>query len=237
MGLLDGFIFKIADQKWEFEAIVRLNYKTFVEEIPQHKPNSEKKLTDRFHEENLYFICVHEERKVLAGMVAFRDKRPFSLDEKLENIDFYLPAGRSLCEIRLLAVEKKFRFTRISQGLIGLLFQHATDCGHDLGIISGTVRQMKFYEFLGFLPFGPLIGSEDARYQPMYLTLEAYAELKHRSRSFVKGTPVLANDDTILFNFLPGPVDFSRQVGEVFQDKPCSHRTETFKKDFQKVRD
>jgi len=237
MGLLDGFIFKIAEQPWEIEAVHELNYKTFVEEIPQHEPNYEKKLADKFHEENTYIVCVHRERKVLAGMIAFRDKRPFSLDKKLENLDSYLPEGRSLCEIRLLAVEEEYRYTRISQGLIAQLVQHAIDCGHDLAVISGTLRQIKLYRFLGFEPFGPLVGSADAEYQPMYLTLEAYQNLKGRSRSFAKEVPELANDDTLLFNFLPGPVDYSKQVGEVYGGKPCSHRGEAFVKDFQTARD
>jgi aspartate aminotransferase-like enzyme len=236
MNQLDGFIFKIAEHPWEMEAVHALNYKTFVEEIPQHNPNRDKRLPDKFHAENTYIICVHEERRELAGMVAFRDKRPFSLDQKLDNLDSYLPADRSLCEIRLLAVEEKYRYSRISQGLIATLVQHAIDCGHDLAVISGTVRQAKLYKYLGFVPFGPLVGSEDAQYQPMYLTLEAYDNLKKHSRSFAQDSPELANDDTMLFNFLPGPVDFSRQVQEVYNERPCSHRGDAFMQDFQKVR-
>jgi len=237
MGLLDEFVFKVAEQPWEFDGIHALNYKTFVEEIPQHDPNRDRKLVDKLHGENTYIVCVDEETRELAGMIAFRDKRPFSLDKKLENLDSYLPAGRSLCEIRLLAVEEKYRYSRISQGLIATLVQHAIDCGHDLAVISGTVRQAKLYKYLGFVPFGPLVGSEDAQYQPMYLTLEAYAELKTRSRSFAKEPPELPNDDTMAFNFLPGPVDFSKQVQEVYNDKPCSHRGNVFVKDFQQARE
>lgn len=236
MGLLDGFIYKVAREDWEIEAVAALNYKTFVEEIPQHEANAERKLTDKFHDQNTYIICIHQERKVLAGMIVFRDTRPFSLDKKLENLDSYLPPDRSLCEIRLLAVEEEYRYTRISQGLIATLVQHAIDNGHDLAVISGTVRQIKLYKFLGFETFGPLVGTEDAQYQPMYLTLEAYRDLKTRSRSFAKDEPELANDDTMLFNFLPGPVDFAKQVQEVYNEKPCSHRGDTFVKDFQKVR-
>ncbi len=236
MGLLDEFVFKVAEQPWEIEAVHALNYKTFVEEIPQHEPNRDRKLVDKLHEENTYIVCVNEETCELAGMIVFRDTRPFSLDQKLENLDSYLPPDRSLCEIRLLAVEEKYRYSRISQGLIATLVQHAIDCGHDLAVISGTVRQAKLYKYLGFVPFGPLVGTEEAQYQPMYLTLEAYAELQTRSRSFAKETPELANDDTMAFNFLPGPVDFSKQVQEVYNDKPCSHRGDAFVKDFQKVR-
>ena len=236
MNQLDDFIFKIAEHPWEIEAVCALNYKTFVEEIPQHDPNRERKLTDKFHEENTYIICVNEERQELAGMVAFRDKRPFSLDQKLDNLDSYLPEGRSLCEIRLLAVEEKYRYSRITQGLIAHLVEYAGDRGSDLFLISGTVRQIKLYKYLGFTPFGPLVGSEDAQFQPMYAPIEAYDDLKQRSRSFAKSTPELANDDTMLFNFLPGPVDFSRQVQEVYNDRPCSHRGDAFMKDFQKLR-
>jgi aspartate aminotransferase-like enzyme/GNAT superfamily N-acetyltransferase len=235
--LLEEFVFKIADQPWEVEAVLALNYKTFVEEIPQHNPNHDRKLADRFHEENTYIICVNEREQELAGMIAYRDKRPFSLDQKLENLDSYLPPGRSLCEIRLLAVEEKYRYSRITQGLIAHLIQYARDCGRDLFVISGTVRQIKLYKYLGFIPFGPLVGSEDAQYQPMYGSIDAYQNLKDRSRSFAKESPELANDDTMLFNFLPGPVDFSKQVQEVYSDKPCSHRGDAFGKDFQKARD
>lgn len=237
MGLLDEFIFKIANEPWEFEAIHALNYKTFVEEIPQHEPNRDRRLADKFHEENTYIVCVHPDRETLAGMIAYRDKRPFSLDSKLENLDSFLPAGHSPCEIRLLAVEDEFRYSRITQGLIAHLVQHAGDCGRDLFLISGTVRQIKLYKYLGFIPFGPLVGSESAQYQPMYATMDDYYSLRQRTRSFARETEELPNDDTMLFNFLPGPVDLSKQVGEVCRDKPCSHRSEVFVKDFQRVRE
>ena len=236
MGLLDSFIFKVAEHKWEFEAIHALNYKTFVEEIPQHSINPEKRLVDKFHNQNTYIICVNEERKELAGMIAYRDKRPFSLDSKLENIDSFLPGSGKICEIRLLAVEEAYRYTRITQGLIALLTEYADGQCCELFIISGTVRQIKLYKYLGFIPFGPLVGSEGAEYQPMYAAIEAYRDLQERSLSFAKDAPVLANDDTILFNFLPGPVDFSKQVQEVYNEKPCSHRSDAFMSDFQRVR-
>lgn len=236
MGLLDGFIYKIAEHSWEMEAVHTLNYQTFVEEIPQHETNPDKKLKDKFHAENTYIICVHEGQKKLAGMIAYRDQRPFSLDNKIDNLDTFLPKGLKLCEIRLLAVDEKFRYTRISQGLIAQLVLHAIDCGRDLFVISGTVRQIKLYKYLGFIPFGPLVGTEEAQYQPMYATIQAYTELKTRSRSFANEPAALERDDTMAFNFLPGPVDFSKQVQEVYNVKPCSHRGEVFGKDFQKVR-
>src|SRR5213592_694416 len=99
--------FKIATEVWEFEAIHRLNYKTFVEEIPQHTNNPDQRLVDKFHAENTYAIGLLSDQ--LVGMVAGRAHRPFSLDSKLPNLDSYLPAGRRILEVRLLSVEKDFR--------------------------------------------------------------------------------------------------------------------------------
>jgi len=46
----------------------------------------------------------------------------------------------------------------------------------------------------------------------------------------------LTNDDTMAFNFLPGPVDFAKQVQDAYNEAPCSHRGQGFVKDFQRVR-
>ncbi len=168
------FIFRVASDDWEFEQIHRLNYKTFVEEIPQHDATPDGLLVDRFHHENTYFICVRGGR--LIGMVAARDQRPFSLEQKLENLDSYLPSEKSVCEIRLLSIEKEHRDGRIIQGLLTILARHCMDGGYDIAIISGTVLQERFYRRLGFVPFGPRVGAPGALYQPMYRelgTLEA----------------------------------------------------------------
>ena len=56
--------FRIASQDWEFEQIHRLNYQTFVEEIPQHGPNEDGTLIDGFHDQNTYLIAVRGRRLV-----------------------------------------------------------------------------------------------------------------------------------------------------------------------------
>lgn len=164
--------FKVAKEDREFELIHRLNYKTFVEEIPQHHPDPARRLVDKFHSENTYVICLSGER--LVGMLAVRGNRPFSLDQKLANLDSHLPAGRKLCEVRLLAVQKEFRTGQVFQGLLALVVQYCIQHGYDTAIISGTTRQQKLYRHLGFVPFGPLVGSGDALFQPMYLTKESF---------------------------------------------------------------
>jgi len=194
-----SFTFKQASEQWEFEQIHRLNYKTFVEEIQQHAPNPDQTLVDKFHHENTYLICLCGQQ--LVGMAAMRDKRPFSLDGKLDHLEAYLPPHRSLCEIRLLAVDKEYRNSRVFQGIMLLLAQYGESQGYDLAVMSGTVRQQKLYRQLGFRPFGPLVGTPEAQFQPMYLTLEAYRALKDRSKAFPHSG---ASSDTVAtpINFL-----------------------------------
>ena len=172
--------FKTAAEDWEFAQIHRLNYRTFVEEIPQHVRNPKRELVDKFHAENTYFICL--EGRTLVGMVALRGKRPFSLDAKLPNLDAMLPPGRALCEIRLLAIESVRRHTRVLTGLLRLLIEQAMAKGYDCALISGTTRQIELYEHLGFVQFGPLVGPPAALYQPMYLLLEGLLARRGRLR-------------------------------------------------------
>src|SRR5512137_474464 len=220
-------VFKFASEDWEFEQIHRLNYRTFVEEIPQHQASPLHRLVDKFHAENTYLICLSGRK--LAGMLAVRGNRPFSLDQKLEKLDSYLPAGRRTCEIRLLAVEKKFRGAQVLQGILALLWQHGIEKGYDLAIISGTTRQFKLYQHLGFVPFGPLVGSGDARFQPMYVTLETF---EVTAREFLRSSPARSFHPSAV-NFLPGPVAIRREVRRAFEQAPESHRADAFLKDFQ----
>ncbi|MBA3533008.1 MAG: hypothetical protein H0T73_13875 [Ardenticatenales bacterium] len=171
---MSSLVYKIATEPWEFEQIHRLNYRTFVEEIPQHTSNPEGRLVDKFHEQNSYIICL--DGQALLGMVAVRGERPFSLDSKLENLDSYLPPGRSLCEIRLLAIVPSRRQATILGGIMAKSGEYIFSHEYDLALISGTVRQEKLYRRFGFEPFGPLVGTAEALYQPMYLRKERVPE-------------------------------------------------------------
>lgn len=169
MNNRNHFVYKIASELKEFEEIHSLNYETFVEEIPQHRENPAKKLVDKFHEENTYLIALDADQR-LAGMLCLRDKRPFSLDAKLEDLDSLIPAHHKLCEIRLLAVKKKYRQSSLFLGLMFQLEEYIKDRDYDMVVISGTIRQLKLYQHMGFVPFGNLVGTEDAKYQPMFAT-------------------------------------------------------------------
>ncbi|MDQ4077371.1 MAG: aminotransferase class V-fold PLP-dependent enzyme, partial [Chloroflexota bacterium] len=225
--------FRIASEEWEFEQIHQLNYKTFVEEIPQHPPNPQRALVDKFHHENTYLIGLRGWQ--LVGMVAVRDTRPFSLDSKLDDLDTYLPPHRSLCELRLLAVEKEYRNPRVFQGLMLRLAQYGELQGYDLAVMSGTVRQLKLYRQLGFVPFGPLVGTPDAMYQPMYFTLEAYQVLNKKSKAF-RYSSTVASTATTPVNFLPGPVAMAEPVRKTYSELPVSHRSKAFMEVFAQTK-
>ena len=177
--MFGSYQFKIATEDWEFEQIHRLNYATFVEEIPQHLANPVQALVDKFHHENTYIICL--DRGKVVGMIAVRGNRPFSLDAKLDNLEAYLPPGRKLCEFRLLAVDRKHRNGWVFWGMGKLLAEHCLKAGYEIALISGTTRQQRLYRHLGFIPFGPLVGEPGAQFQPMYLSLEAF---QRRARMF-----------------------------------------------------
>jgi GNAT superfamily N-acetyltransferase len=175
--LSSAVTFKIAKDPYEFSQIYALNYRTFVEEIPQHVPNNERMLIDRFHNQNTYIIGLRGQR--LVAMVAIRGRRPFSLDLKLANLDGYLPPASSPCEIRLLAVEPDHRKSAVLGGLLSTLANYARDQGHNLALISGTFRQLRLYRHLGFTAFGPVVGTRDAYFQPMFLRLDRFISHTH----------------------------------------------------------
>ena len=163
-------IIKPATELNEFLQIHQLNYQTFVEEIPHHEQNDERKLVDRFHYKNKYIVARRAEKVI--GMVCYNWERPFSLDEKLNDLDNYLPQYSKLAEIRLLSVCREERKTTIAYRLLRDLCVRLIASGTDAAVISGTTRQLRLYERMGFVPFGPLLGKNDAFFQPMYITLK-----------------------------------------------------------------
>lgn len=163
-------IIKPATELHEFLQIHELNYKIFVEEIPQHGTNADRTLVDKFHSRNFYIIAKREERVI--GMVCYNWQRPFSLDSKLADLDIYLPPHRKLAEIRLLSVHTDERKTTVAYRLLQYLCKVLITEGTDAAVISATTRQLKLYSSMGFTPFSTLVGTPGAFYQPMYITLK-----------------------------------------------------------------
>lgn len=217
---MDTYHFKAATEAWEFEALERLNHETFTTEIPQHPAQAEGRLRDRFHEENHYLIALHG--RELVGMVALRERRPFSLDAKLPDLDRFLPPHRSLCEVRLLAIKREHRVPGVFKGLLESLVRECGRRGHDLAVISGALRQAKLYHHMGFVDFGPVVGTSEAPYQPMFLRAQTFA----------------ARVEGVLepLNFLPGPVPIPLGVRKALARPPLYHRGQPFRRLFDSAR-
>lgn len=210
---------KVAQTEAEFDAIAQLNYETFVEEIPQHEPNALRRKIDRFHDQNTYLVVYKEIE--LIGMLAFRDQRPFSIDEKIGEVEQYLPQEicSKLCEIRLLAVKKKYRTGRVLLKLTQALNAFAYEKGYSAAVISGTTRQEKLYKQMGFTQFAPAVGSQEAMFLPMVLTRQQFEEsLQQR----------LAKEN---YTFYPGPV---KQNGTILYSE-LSHRSQAFEALYERM--
>ncbi|MGX7111754.1 aminotransferase class V-fold PLP-dependent enzyme [Gemella cuniculi] len=208
-------IYKIANTIEEYEQIFKLNYETFVDEIPQHEKNDTKKLKDKFHDKNIYIIAKKESEVI--GMISLSDTRPFSLDLKLENIDkYYKGSYKKPVEIRLLSIKPQYRKSKVFNELIQRTFNYIIQNAYDIIFISGTTRQEKLYKHLGFVKFHENVGTKEAEYMPMYLDLTKENRIVDR----------LAKAQRI--NFLPGPVDLSNEVIAKLSKQLYSHRSNEF---------
>lgn len=208
-------IYKIANTQEEYNQIFKLNYATFVDEIPQHKENDGKILVDKFHDKNTYIIAKKNEE--IVAMIALNSERPFSLDEKLGSIEkFYKKDFRNPVEIRLLAIKEEYRKTKAFFGLLERTFNYIAQHSYDLVFISGTTRQEKLYSHIGFSRFHDNVGTENAQYIPMVLDLRESNRIVDR----------LSTQKRI--NYLPGPVDLSPNVLTKFSKQLYSHRSKEF---------
>ena len=91
-------------------------------------------------------------------MICYNSIRPFSLDQKLDNLDKYLPSYSKVVEVRLFAVTKTSRNGVIAYRLLKHCINLLLEQGFDLALISGTVQKLKFFRKIGLVPFGPTVG-------------------------------------------------------------------------------
>lgn len=175
-----SLVYKVADSPDEFRQIHELNYRTFVEEVGQHPPNPEHRRIDRFHDENTYFICLAGSR--LIGMACIRDRRPFSLDLKIDNLNELLPAHNNPVEIRLLAIDKDARSPQVFLGIMRMVAEACVAADYDLAVVSALKQKSRLYRHLGFKPFGPVVGKPPALFQPMYMDRISFLALADRNK-------------------------------------------------------
>ena len=220
--------FRVARAEREIEQVHALHYKAFVEEIRQYARNESERHVDRFDKENVYVIALNGETVV--GSIAVRVDRPFSLDGKLENLDQFLPAGYRYCEVRLLSVAKEHRTGNVLPGLLAGVWDYVRERGFNAAVISATTRQLKLYRHIGFVPFGPLVGTVEAPFQPMYLTVDAFREKAQEISSLF---PAARGQVT---NLHTGPVAIHADVVAAFGAEPQSHRSPAFSEDLRRLK-
>lgn len=210
-----AYYYRLAMFPQDEERIHQLNYKTFVEEIPQHAPNEDGLMVDRFHAENTYVLCMKEQE--LVGMIALRSVRPFSLDEKIGPIENHLEDPPSYpVEIRLLAVDPAHRTGRAFFGMMQALVNWCLKAGFDAAVISGTVRELKLYRKMGYVQFAEPVGTEEAKYVPMIMTMETYEQ------------GAAGRMNLPMVNLLPGPVSIAHNVRQAMMKEPLSHRSPVY---------
>lgn len=219
-----ALLVKIADHPSEFELIGKLNYDTFVREIPQHAPNAVGTLTDKFHDQNTYFICM--DGPELIGMVTLRDQRPFSLDAKLPDLDAWLPPGARAVEIRLLSVRPERRRGPAFGLLMRAMLARCLEMDYDIGLISGRPENEALYAKFGFEAFGPRVGGPGAWYQPMRIDR---ATLNRKLGVLPQRTgEATAEPPARIRNLLPGPVAHAPRVVEALALPAESHRSPAY---------
>jgi predicted N-acetyltransferase YhbS len=160
---------RFAESAADFEQIHRLNYQTFVQEIPQHPDTGSGSLIDKHHAKNRYLLCLR--RGELVGMLSCSDQPPFSVESRLQDPSLLLGNNLKLLEIRLLAVIPEERGSAVLAGLVWQLYQHARFDGITHFVISGVESQEALYRHLGFEPLGPAVG-DGPRFTPMWLPLQ-----------------------------------------------------------------
>ena len=230
-----SYVFKRAETRQEFEQIHRLNFRTFVHEIPQHSDPGTGRLVDKFHDKSAYFIVVREGRVV--GMVSSHDQPPFSVADRLPDPEILERPGTRPLEVRLLALEPDTRNSTVFFGLMWSLYEHARANGYTHLYISGLREREMLYKRLGFEVIGAPVASGQALFIPMVLTIgqlpERALRVKHLWESHMQRvTPSRATPVCLL----PGPVTIAPAVSHAFHQPPIYHRGPEFIGLFQKVR-
>jgi aspartate aminotransferase-like enzyme len=236
---LGRFTFKQADTDAELEQVHRLNYQTFVRELAQHNDAGTGLLVDKFHDKNVYFICLTEAGQVV-GMVSAHDRAPFSVAARLRDPSLLTQPGTRPLEVRLLAIEPGERHRMVFAGLIWTLYTYARSQGHTHLFISGYSERVSLYEHLGFETLGPALPSGAATFVPMGAPLERLAS--RMARSIQLWMKRLQRNDELdvpsvpTVSFVPGPVPMSQAVQTAFQQPPQYHRSPAFTRQFERVR-
>ena len=207
---LGRYTVKMAETPAELEQVHRLNYRTFVQEIPQHADNGVGTLVDKFHEKNTYILALRDDR--LVGMLSAHDQPPFSITSRLPDPNLLFQSNIKPVEVRLLAVEPDERNSPVAIFLVYQLFQWGRECGHTHFVISGVTEQLPLYRHMGFEALGPAVGRPGAEFVPMMASLDRVEAQMQRAMSLCKRRIQRENAPSVEpISMLPGPVPLRRK--------------------------
>jgi aspartate aminotransferase-like enzyme len=216
MFRLGPYLFKFADTDAELEQVHALNYRTFVQEIPQHHDTGSGRLVDKFHHKNRYIIGVKDTQ--LLGMLCVHDQAPFSIASRMPDPSLLSRSDLKPLEVRLLAVEPCERAGPVPTGLVWQLFLHAREHGYTHLFISGVTDQLHLYTHIGFEPLGPPVGDGSARFVPMWVPVEKIEhtmgrlmELLRKRMKCVNGT----QDSTLTAHPVGSTLGAAPKVGDL----------------------
>jgi aspartate aminotransferase-like enzyme len=229
------YIFKMAETEQELDQVHRLNYRTFVDEIPQHADTGTGVLVDKFHDKNSYLIALRG--GTVVGMLSVHDRPPFSVAGRLPDPQILERPGTKPLEVRLLAIEPAERNSTMFFGLVWFFYRHAQAGGYSHLFISGIEDRVDLYRRIGFKPLGPAVGSGKAVFVPMVLDVSEMPERMLRLKQLWE-TRIerVTRPPKELICLLPGPVTTAPAVRKAFHEPPIYHRAPEFIDKYMQVR-
>jgi predicted N-acetyltransferase YhbS len=162
----------------DFDAIRRLNHRTFAEELGQHAVQPGGLLEDRFESRARYFLALLNGDVI--GMICAMHDRPFSVESRLADLSVLDAWPEPRVEIRLLAIEPEHRNGLVMAGLIGRLMKDVSAAGVRTMLISGVSTRLSMYGRMGFVALGPPVESGRASYVPMAARIDRLPDAARR---------------------------------------------------------
>ncbi|UDQ98757.1 GNAT family N-acetyltransferase [Lentisphaerota bacterium WC36G] len=152
--------------KDEILQLCKLNHQVFANELRLHHNQDNGILIDKFHQKNSYIGAWKDNTAI--GMICTHSEEPFSAVERFKNIIKKYIIDGATAEIRLFALQKKYRKNSKLAVLLGTkLFKELAKQNIQRIIISGISQQQEFYEHIGFKTVGDAVQEEYAAFFPM----------------------------------------------------------------------
>lgn len=155
---------KIANEE-DRKCIYKLRYKIYAEELHQHKPNPFLQLEDKLDQHNIYIIAKRKE--IILGFISITPPRAptFSIDKYFNRSNVPLNFDKTLYEVRLLTVQKIFRYHTLAFILMYAACRWVSSHGGKNIVAICRTDLINFYIKLGLRPINMFAKSGELNYQ------------------------------------------------------------------------